>query len=87
MSPSTLTPKLLSDAAEKLKPMLTSLPTSDQVALADWLYGHAVGDTGSMTGDPELDEILRTRTEAILNGTAKGRPGPEVMAELRERFK
>ena len=44
-------------------------------------------DPGSVLIDPELDEIIRSRTEAIHNGTAKCRPGPEVMADLRERFK
>ncbi len=83
---STLAPPL-SDAAEKIKPLLTKLPVEDRVALADWIYELAKDDHESPTGDPELDSILRTRTEAILNGTAKGRPGPEVMAELRERFK
>ena len=76
----------LSDAAEKIKPLLTKLPAEDRVALADWIYELAMEDE-SPTGDPEMNSILRARTEAILNGTAKGRPGPEVMAELRERFK
>lgn len=77
----------LSAAAEHLKPLLTKLSVEERVALADWLYEFATDDSESISGDPEMDRILRTRTEAIINGTAKGRPGPDVMAELRERFK
>ncbi len=76
-----------SAAAEQMKPLLTTLTAQEQVALANWLYDRALDEDESPSGDPDMDRILRTRTEAVLNGTAKSRPGPEVMAELRERFK
>ncbi len=73
-------------AAEQLKPTLAALSSEERLALADWLYEQADEVPDSVTGDPELDRVLKERYEAVMDGTAKGRPGPEVFADLKKRF-
>lgn len=80
----------MSEAAEKLKPLLAALPAGDRAELLDYLIG--LGDAGP---DEELTpeeweaawaEEVNRRLADFESGKTQGIPGDEVMRRLREKY-
>jgi hypothetical protein len=78
----------MSEAAEKLKPVLAALTAEDRAELRNYLR-ELDGDEPELTeeqDDPELDAMLDRRREEMLSGKVKGIPAEEVMARLRKKY-
>jgi putative addiction module component (TIGR02574 family) len=70
--------------AEKLKPQLTALSSSDRAELARYLLESLDGPPDA--GAEEAWNIeLQRRASEVRSGTAGGRPAGEAFAALRKR--
>ena len=83
----------MSEAAEKLKPLLAALSAEDRAEVVEYLA--ALGNGHADGGDEELTEekweaAVAELCERRLADLAEGRttlvPGDEVMKRLKERF-
>ena len=74
----------MSIAIEQLKSQVRGLSAAEKVELADFLLASLEPE------DEGVEEAWRAeisrRVEEIHDGTAKGRPVEEVLAELRKRY-
>ncbi len=79
----------MSEAAEKLKPMLAALSADDRATLVEYLLSLEQNGHEELTEEEwetqQAEEINR-RVEEIRSGRAKMLPGDEVMQRLREKF-
>jgi len=79
----------MSEAAEKLKPMLAALSADDRATLVEYMHSLDANRDDELTEEEwetrQVEEINR-RVEEIRSGRAKMIPGDEVMQRLREKF-
>jgi putative addiction module component (TIGR02574 family) len=77
----------LSEAAERLKPLLNALPTEDRLGLASYLW-ESVETSGNSTAEEVRaawkTEIAR-RLDEIRNGTVTPIPVEEMFRKSREK--
>jgi putative addiction module component (TIGR02574 family) len=81
----------MSEAAEKLKPLLAALPREDRAELAEYLTDLNNGDDEGEELTPEeweaawVEEINR-RVADLEAGRTKLIPGDEVMRKMKEKY-
>ena len=73
----------MSEAAENLKPALSSLPESDREELANFLLQSLDQED---SGEDVWDTELLRRMEELETGRAKGLPADELFRCLREKY-
>lgn len=82
----------MSEAAEKLKPVLAALSAEDRQELTRYLLElDDPVDPADGISDSEWhaawEAELERRADAVDSGAVSGRPVDEVMRELRDRFR
>ena len=80
----------MTEAAEKLKPLLAALPPEDRTALLDYLIGLRDAEADEELTPEEweaawLEEATR-RLEDMRSGKTVGVPAAEVMRRLQEKY-
>ncbi len=75
----------MSDAAEKLKPLLTALSPAERAEIADYLAILAEEDDHGVLEDEYIDEINR-RIEAAQNGQSDSMTHEEFMRQMKEKY-
>lgn len=76
----------MSDAAEKLKPVLAALPAADRAELIEYLV--ALDDEAEYPGelDPEYIDEINRRIEDAKAGKTVAIPHEEVMRQMKEKY-
>ncbi len=80
----------MSEAAEKLKPLLATLTADERAEVADYLHElNGTGEEEDLT-DEEWEASVAEECDRRIADLAAGRtkliPGDEVMKRLKERF-
>jgi hypothetical protein len=76
----------MSDAAEKLKPVLAALPAADRAELIEYLLALDGGEYFEDGWDPELIEEWNRRIEDAKVGKTDPIPHEQVMREMKEKY-
>ena len=80
----------MTDAAEKLLPMIADLSVGDRVELMEYLDSISESGTDSAFDpeewDPEFVAELDRRIADMESGRSKGIPAEEVFRKLREKY-
>lgn len=79
----------MSEAAEKLKPVLAALSAEDREELSRYLAELREEQSGEPAPDDWDDawiEEINRRTERLRTGEVQGIPADEVMRQLREKY-
>jgi putative addiction module component (TIGR02574 family) len=87
---SPTTEDAMSEAAEKLKPLLAALPAADRAELAEYLATLNNGDGEEKELTPEeweevWGEEIDRRVEDARNGKTVGMPADEFMRRMKEK--
>ena len=77
----------MTDAAEKLKPLLAALPAEDRAALIDYLI--ALDDSGQEVTEEQAEAawaaVINRRVEEMVSGKVQGIPAEEVLRRRRRK--
>jgi putative addiction module component (TIGR02574 family) len=80
----------MSDAAEKLKPLLAALSPADRAEVIDYLIALGDGEADEELTQDEWEaawaEEINRRLADYESGKVQGIPGDEVMRRLREKY-
>jgi putative addiction module component (TIGR02574 family) len=74
----------MSEAAEKLKPLLAALTAHERAELAEYLLSLNGGDEEEW--DEEFVEEINRRAAEMESGKVQGIPHEEVMRKLKEKY-
>ncbi len=75
----------MSETAARLMTELTKLSAEERADIAYHLLC-SLDDGEDADAEAAWDSELERRAQAIINGTAKGRPAEEVFDELRKQY-